>query len=168
MGTRYGRRTVIAAAAPNGWGQRVVEVRCDCGRVGLAALHLLRAGKCQQCQSCARRLTPAESPHEWATRGERCGYRAQCPADGHLSCRYYLPLHDLCGLTVADLGGVSAAVVADLTGVSRQAVLATVDRAGHSRRAAFAAIQAEGFEHPHPRVPLASPWWRVEGPRRSE
>ena len=151
-GTRYGRRVVLTEATPAACGNRRVLVRCDCGRPDEVYLSSLARGRARQCRQCSGSYATellVDRP------GSRCGYRPQCPATGYVGCRYYLGKVDLCALTVADLGGVSATVVAELTGVTRQAVLAAIDRAGDSRRAALAAIQSEGFEHPHCRVPGA-------------
>ena len=142
-GTRYGRRTIIGEAPNNSDGQRCVMTRCDCGHDGPAPIHLLRAGRSLCCAACAN---GGKTRQTWPTQGEHCGHRPQCPADGFAGCRYHLPLYDLCALTVADLGGVSAIVIAELTGVTRQAVLATIETAGERRLGTLGPIWDLGFE----------------------
>jgi hypothetical protein len=94
--------------------------------------------------------------------GERCGYRPQCPEDGHRSCRYYLDRHDLCAITVADLGPHPAHTVGELFGVTRQTVLIGQKRTLRKCGGRLRFIHAAGFEHPHSRVPPSAPWWHKE------
>lgn len=155
-GTRFGHRVVIAPA-PAGWqkdkGLRPrVLTRCDCGREHELYVHNLVRGASDRCVWCANRRPPAgdgipdPEPVDEAKRGERCGYRPQCPPDGSASCHYYLPRYDLCCLTVADLGGLSTRVVAEVEGVSRARVQQIEERAPLRRVEALRAIDDDGFE----------------------
>jgi len=156
IGQRYGKRTVIGTASPGwqaskGWRPKML-VRCDCGDERAIYLHDLKRGFANRCLACShiRPLAgagvPDPEPVDEARRGERCGYRAECPADGHASCRYYLDRYDLCALTAADLGGLPAHTVGELMGVTRQAVLDTVDRALLRRTTRLRVIDNAGFE----------------------
>ena len=163
IGTRYGHRVVIGPAKPvwhaasnnrNGR-QRVerVRVRCDCGYEQNILLRDLNGGK-RACSTCANAMRSPPSKRSKppviefrADAGKRCGYRPQCPPDGHLSCRYYLPLHDLCALTCADMGGLSSMVVGALTGVTRQAILHTEGKMLCGFAEQLQPIHDDGFEH---------------------